>query len=199
MLIRLSYLFLILTLAIAAFLVVHFFQSDADRSAYFTGVDRCAACHTASSSGAQIGIWRAGPHASAYEVLLSDSARAYLSNHNDSLASCLPCHTTLGRPAFNEGEEALMRQGVSCERCHGAGSEYAYYDIMRDRAAFLAHGGVVGTLDDCTQCHAASLATSEHHCPFQLQDFVADSAWQRIRHPVPQDAVKPDTVLELRK
>jgi hypothetical protein len=199
MLIRVSYLLLILTIAIAAFLVVHFSQQRSEQIAAFTGVERCAVCHAAESAGAQIAIWQRSQHARAYQAVLSDAAKGYLKEHHDSIAPCLACHTTLGRSAYNRREETVNAQGVGCERCHGTGSVYAYYNIMRERTAFVANGGVVGSLKDCSQCHAADLAKMPGHCPFQMKNFNADSGWAQIRHPIPRNLPKPDTVLELRK
>jgi hypothetical protein len=72
---------------------------------------------------------------------------------------------------------------------------------MLNRNAFTSNGGVAGSLDDCSQCHALDPATAEVHCPFQHEPFNADSAWQRIRHQVPQATKRderPDTLLQLR-
>lgn len=200
MLNRFSYVFLLALIAIVAFLFVYFTGDNSDEARY-VGVERCRVCHEAASLGAQFKIWASGPHATAYSVLESDSAKAYLASHNVTTASCIGCHSTLGRPAENEPEQLLNAEGVGCERCHGPGSMYSDYNTMLDREAFTAHAGVVGSLQDCSQCHAANPATAEIHCPFQHEPFNADSAWQKIRHQVPQAAdrdARPDTVLQLR-
>jgi hypothetical protein len=198
MLIRISYLLLIATIAIAAFLLIRMSRGTSDESSTFTGSARCATCHSSQNAGRQVAIWRNSAHADAFNALESDSARQYLRSHGDSLASCLSCHTTLGRYALADAERPLATEGVGCERCHGAGSRYAFYDVMRERTAFTANGGAAGSLDDCYQCHAADPAKAERHCPFQTAPFVADSAWLAIRHPVGQRTQKPDTVQELR-
>ena len=198
MLIRISYLLLIATIAIAAFLLVRMNRDDVEASPAFTGTERCAACHSSTNAGRQFEIWRQSAHAEAFTVLSSDSAVQHLRTSGDSLASCVGCHTTLGHPALASVDEPLLTEGVGCERCHGAGSRYAFYDVMRDRSAFTANGGVAGSLDDCYQCHAADPATADRHCPFQRSPFDADTAWLAIRHPVNARAPKPDTVHELR-
>ena len=198
MLIRVSYLLLIVAIAIAAFLFLRVSRDDADASPTFTGVDRCAVCHTSVNAGRQFDIWRNSAHANAFRTLRSDSAVQYIRSHGDSVASCMTCHTTIGREAFVDTERHLVEEGVGCERCHGAGSRYSYFDVMRDRAAFKTNGGVVGVLDDCHQCHAPDPATSDRHCPFQTSAFNADSAWIRIHHPVSDRVGTPDTVPELR-
>jgi hypothetical protein len=198
MLTRFSYLFLILTLAISAFLFVNFTRKDSENSATFLGVGRCRVCHEAVSSGNQFGRWLESPHSQAFAALASDSAVAYVKSHGGSSRSCFGCHTTLGRPGLSEVEHALNKEGVGCERCHGAGSRYSYFNVMKDHPAFLSNGGVSGALQDCYQCHARSLQAEGSHCPFQTADFLADSAWVRIRHSMPEQA-EPDTVLYIRK
>jgi hypothetical protein len=198
MLIRISYLLLIATVAIAAFLLVRMTRDNADDTASFTGADRCAVCHSSSNAGRQSVIWSNSAHAAAYDALQSDSARRYLRENSGSVASCLACHTTLGREALTEAEHELVAEGVGCERCHGAGSRYAFYNIMRDRARFTANGGAAGSLDDCYQCHAANPAVADRHCPFQRSPFNADSAWAAIRHPISARGPEPDTLQELR-
>ena len=199
MLNRFSYIFLLGVLALAAFIYINYSRESDDGPPQFTGVDRCRVCHEAASSGAQFRLWEKSPHATARNVLESDSARRYIREHKLTVDSCLSCHTTLGRPAANETEKGLLTEGVGCERCHGAGSDYAFYNVMRDRSAFTSRGGNVGSLKDCNQCHATDPAKTEHHCPFQYDTFNADSAWPRIRHPLFKNNTASDTVINLRE
>lgn len=198
MLNRFTYIFLLGLLAMLAFLYIHYSRMSTEGPQQFTSVERCRVCHEAASAGAQFKIWQRSPHAAAYTILESDSARAYLSRTKLSVDSCLACHTTLGRPAANDLEMRLVAEGVGCERCHGPGSNYSYYNTMREPATFKGHGGVAGSLDDCYQCHAASVGPDTRHCPFQTTAFNADTAWKQIAHPVKNDPL-PDTVLKLRE
>ncbi len=198
MLTRFSYLFLICTFAIAAFLFVHFNRQESRQTPSYIGVDRCRVCHESASSGDQFAQWLDSPHSQAFAVLESDSARAFIQANGGSNSGCITCHSTLGHPAMTEAEQLLNKEGVGCERCHGAGSAYAFFNVMRDHPAFLAAGGVVGSLDDCYQCHARDLSAETPHCPFQRTNFIADSAWARISHPVPDVQLRPDTLLDLR-
>jgi len=197
MLLRLSYLFLLITLAIAAFSYVYYVGRN-ERSALFVGAERCGVCHQPSYFGNQYSIWKNGPHGNAYVILEADSIKTYLSSHHDSIASCLPCHSTLGRAALNATEARLNREGVGCERCHGPGSKYSYFNVMTDRTLFTENAGVTGSLADCGQCHAASLAKSTRHCPFQFKDFNPDSAWPAIRHDIPERKAQPDSLQQHR-
>ena len=197
MLNRLSYILILGTLALVAVVYIAY-RRNAGSPPRYTGVERCRVCHEAQSAGAQFKTWLAGPHARASASLQGDSARHYLAASNVAIDSCLGCHTTLGRPPQNDAERVLNGQGVGCERCHGPGSNYATFEIMSHRTSFTANGGVVGSLKDCYQCHAASVTTNAIHCPFQRNDFNADSAWLRIRHPLPANQTKPDSAIELR-
>jgi len=197
MLNRLSYIFLLGTLALLAVLYIAYNRQD-EAPARYMGIDRCRVCHEAASSGAQTKVWLRSAHSRAYQALESDSAKTIIAKLGGTNADCLRCHTTLGRAPQNEIERHLTMEGVSCERCHGPGSNYAYHEIMRHRSSFTAEGGVVGSLRDCYQCHAASVATDSAHCPFQYTDFNADSAWLQVRHPLPANPTRPDTAVELR-
>ncbi len=199
MLVRLSYVFILCALAIAALLYVHFTRSGGEVNASYVGVNRCGTCHASASSGAQFKIWASGPHSKAYASLGSDSAMAYIRANGAAMEACLKCHSTLGRKALNPHEERVDAEGIGCERCHGPGGSYATYNVMKEREAFLDNGGIVGTLRDCYNCHAANPANDPHHCPFQHATFNADSAWTLIRHDVRTTAGQPDTVLKLRE
>lgn len=198
MLIRISYLLLIVAIAIAAYLLVRLSRDSEGPAAAFVGVERCATCHTSIAAGRQYPIWSASAHASAWKALQSDSARRLIARPAGSIDSCIGCHTSLGRRAVVRGEDTLVSEGVGCERCHGPGSRYALYNVMTDRAAFTANGGVAGSLQDCYGCHAAAPGPAVRHCPFQTKPFMADSAWQSIRHPVNRKGRDQDTVKDLR-
>ena len=198
MLLRLSYLFILIAVAAAAFFYVYFSRQN-DVSPSFVGSSRCGVCHTQESMGSQFRIWKTGPHSKAFSLLGEDSVKLYLKEHNIVADSCMSCHTTLGRISLNRYEAALNSEGVGCERCHGPGSEYALYNIMNDHQAFVARGGVSGSLEDCTQCHVANLDSVAHHCPFQTRNFNVDSAWIKIQHQIPTKPATPDTVQQLRE
>jgi hypothetical protein len=196
MLIRISYLFVIAALAIGATLFVYFTRDASVEQPRYAGVERCVPCHASENSGAQYVVWQQGPHSDAFASLSGDSARAYLSDNDAVIEDCLPCHTTLGRAPLNPQEQHINAQGVGCERCHGPGSRYAFFNVMGDSLEYLERGGVVGRLDDCYGCHVPQPDSAAVHCPFQTEDFVADSAWPSIRHPISNE--RTETILDLR-
>jgi nitrate/TMAO reductase-like tetraheme cytochrome c subunit len=63
------------------------------------------------------------------------------------------CHVT------GYGEDALFTEsfvktdGVQCESCHGAGSDYLSLSVMKDRAKAIAQGLIIPTKELCVKCH----------------------------------------------
>jgi hypothetical protein len=49
---------------------------------------------------------------------------------------------------------AHAAKGVDCEACHGNGGDYWKATVMRDRAAAVAAGMIVPTVESCRPCHA---------------------------------------------
>ncbi|HVZ39637.1 MAG TPA: multiheme c-type cytochrome [Candidatus Kapabacteria bacterium] len=200
MLNRVSYILLLGLLTLCAFLYINYSRQVDQPEATFVGVDRCRVCHESARFGGQFGIWANSAHAHAAQALAGDSARAYLAAGKGNPAACLSCHTTLGRAAQNEKEKRMLAEGVGCERCHGAGSTYADFHTMVNRSRFTSSGGVVGSLQDCYQCHARQPHQGDASvCPFQRTPFNADSAWKSIRHPIVAGARTFDTVFKTTK
>ncbi|MFO0912653.1 MAG: cytochrome c family protein [Pirellulales bacterium] len=75
-------------------------------------VIRCASCHFD-----QFNQWKKTKHAQAFEILTAK----YQTD-----AKCLQCHTTgFGKPTgFKDKASTPSLVGVSCEDCHGPGSEH---------------------------------------------------------------------------
>jgi YVTN family beta-propeller protein len=96
----------------------------------YTGVQRCADCHTGPDMGYQFSHWRLGPHAQAYAVLATPeadeiAAEAGLEGEPQHSPTCLACHLTGGaEDAVGKLDTFAVDEGVGCEACHGPGSEY---------------------------------------------------------------------------
>lgn len=100
----------------------------------FVGTKGCKKCHLK-----QYKSWAETKMANAYDLLKPgeraeakkkvglDPTKDYTQD-----AECLPCHTTgYGKPGgFVSLEETPELVGVSCEMCHGAGSEYTKDQFM---------------------------------------------------------------------
>lgn len=147
--------------------------------AYLVGAAKCQICHRTEKQGRQYPIWEASRHASSFANLSSDkaAANALAAGVKDPVQDpkCLKCHA----PLFIEAPD-LKAEGVTCEVCHGPGSEYNKFSIMKDKAeavkkGLLLYGSPEARKALCLTCHG-----SAHNVPF---DFAA--AWDKIKHSIP--------------
>jgi YVTN family beta-propeller protein len=151
----------------------------------YVGASACGSCHQGPKMGYQLSLWRMSPHARAYAALstpqAAEIAKAMGVAENPQLATaCLKCHVTGGGPGAAVTKTYDLMEGVGCESCHGAGSEYGPEKVMRDRVAARKAGLRPVTPRTCAECHAKA-----HGKPF---DFAAARA--RIAHPT-----KPEPLL----
>lgn len=145
----------------------------------YVGAAKCAPCHRTEKQGQQHPIWEKSKHATSFNALSLPQATTYaqsagVTNPTES-PQCLKCHA----PLFDKATE-LKAEGVTCEVCHGPGSEYRKLNIMKDRELAVKNGLIIYTDEtaikkQCLTCHA-----NAHGQPF---DFA--SSWQKIKHPVP--------------
>ncbi len=156
---------------------------------HLLGARNCKSCHQGRRMGYQFSRWRGGPHASAYAVLATDRGREIADERGISADPqlsevCLSCHTTGAGLADGHFAPGFDRSdGVQCESCHGAGSEYSSPDAMGDADA--AHGPGLATISEelCLACHGDA-----HGAPF---DYPA--ALEEIAHPTHlPEATLPD-------
>lgn len=125
----------------------------------YVGVAACNKCHRGPESGHQDSLWRMSPHARAWSVLATPRARELarakgLDGDPQQLPQCLECHS----PGALAPADAVLAsftpdEGVGCEACHGAGSEYMAEAIMRDRRAARAAGLKEVGSQTCMPCH----------------------------------------------
>jgi len=88
---------------------------------------------------------------------------------------CLKCHSPLAAKA-----PELKTDGVSCEVCHGPGSEYKKLSVMKDKATavksgLILYGSSEAIKAQCLKCHE-----NPHGISFDFAAF-----WEKIKHPVP--------------
>ncbi len=159
--------------------------SDGSAGSKHTGVLACAACHKGPEMGYQFSKWRMSGHASAYAVLATPDAdkiakQMGVKGPPQESPACLKCHTTAYHdPAGGFLESFALAEGVGCEACHGAGSEYSPEAIMRDpRAAKLA-GLKEVSRQTCLGCHE-----NAHDKPFDYERALAE-----IAHPTEPPSV----------
>jgi len=146
----------------------------------YVGSGKCKMCHQTESRGNQYSFWQQSKHAQSFSVLTSEKAaeRAQAADVSTPTEApqCLKCHAPLADKA-----PELKDEGVTCEVCHGPGSAYRKFSIMKDRAKAIENGlKLYGSPEAiktyCLRCHE-----NAHHQPF---NFAA--AWQKIKHPLPQ-------------
>lgn len=108
---------------------------------YVGARDGCRRCHLREYRS-----WEDTPHASALETLEGDDA---------ANPECLRCHVTgWGEPTgYVTAEETPQLAGVTCESCHGPGSDYRDRDVMKDLDASLAAGMWQPDEQTCRGCH----------------------------------------------
>lgn len=137
-------LLVLAALVVAAVFVVSALVMAQDKPKFtYVGDKACKMCHKAQHES-----WGATTHAKAFEILKPEE---------QAKPECVGCHTT-GKTAADS-----LLVGVSCEACHGPGSEYKKATIMSkakyaaDRAAAnkaaMEAGLIMPTAEVCTKCH----------------------------------------------
>ncbi len=151
---------------------------DPSRGFTYVGSMACLGCHQKGPGSGPAGHWVASRHSRAVHTLSTDQAKAIAAGreeYKDILdpsreQRCLMCHATGAQnPQAQFGPDFLRQEGVGCETCHGPGSDYTDPEIMADRQAFLANGGVIPDWLTCRGCH-------------RDEGFRFMPMWERIRH-----------------
>lgn len=150
----------------------------------YKGVSKCKMCHSSESKGNQYKIWAESEHAKAYAILGSEEAKATakkvgLTTDPQKAPECLKCHVTAYGVNDNLKEESFnLSDGVQCESCHGAGSDYISISTMKDKAKAIAAGLVIPTKEVCVKCHNPESPSYE--------EFNYDEFFKKIAHPLPK-------------
>ena len=155
----------------------------------YIGVKPCSMCHKTDKQGKQFDIWSNSQHAKAFQTLLTDKANEVAKAKGSAKPAsetpeCLSCHTT------GHGAEAAMfdksfdvKDGVQCESCHGAGSDYKTLPVMKDKAKAIAAGmnefkDEAAIEAQCKHCHNEKSPT--------YKDFKLAERWEKIKHSIPK-------------
>ncbi|HUU37397.1 MAG TPA: multiheme c-type cytochrome [Candidatus Desulfaltia sp.] len=124
----------------------------------YVGAAKCAICHKTEKQGRQHPIWQESKHSQSIAALSCPQAAevAQQANVQNPVESpdCLKCHA----PLYEKAVE-LKAEGVTCEVCHGPGSEYKKLNIMKDPALAKQNGLIVydspeAVKKQCLTCHA---------------------------------------------
>jgi RecJ-like exonuclease len=140
-----------------------FDASAVDDGNQYVGTTSCRPCHQHVQHN-QYKIWSESAHAAAFKTLKTDNAKdvAAKSGVNgppEKAEACLKCHATgYNLDAKRLGKKFGVEDGVQCETCHSAGSEYKKLQTMKNHAKSVAAGmadlsaeGAVEKL--CAECH----------------------------------------------
>jgi hypothetical protein len=113
----------------------------------YLGVKWCRGCHSRRSPNPKMRVfhsWEDSAHARAWAVLPEEDR---------ANPACLRCHTTgYGMPRRAGVSDEDLR-GVQCEACHGAGSHYFSWGVMKDPEKSRERGLLKPTREVCNKCH----------------------------------------------
>ena len=172
---------------------VAFAAGPPPRQPVYVGARACGRCHERQALGNQYGHWLLSKHAQAYAALAKPEAKpmARLSGITDppeKAPVCLGCHATAADAEPWERDPGfVLEDGVQCEKCHGAGSEYMEEAVMRDPEAARKAGLRKPTKHYCLLCHYVKGSHVDVH---RLPPLDIEEAWKRLAHPThPEPAV----------
>ncbi|MBN1593401.1 MAG: cytochrome c family protein [Candidatus Coatesbacteria bacterium] len=131
-------------------------------NSHYIGPNECRTCHLE-----QYDSWQKTAHARSLNVLIDKGK----SNSPD----CLRCHTTgFGEASgFGDDEASPLLAAVTCEACHGPGSEHA--SIRKSGGADDGEYGEV----NCSQCSMARICIICHRPPYSEIKSVKDGKYHR--------------------
>ena len=182
-------LVLVLAIAAIAFVGSSLIQgvASAGEQRAFVGATKCKTCHKKVEVGEQFIIWEKSTHAQAYQTLASDKAKEIAKEKGIDNAQeadeCLCCHVTgHGVAAEFLGPKYDKTEGVGCESCHGAGTDYKKKKTMVAIMAGEIEGASVGLLTPdektCVGCHNDKSPT--------FKEFNFEEMLEKIAHPIPE-------------
>jgi hypothetical protein len=160
----------------------------------YAGIKSCRMCHKSAKKGNQYKAWQDGPHSKTIAVLATAEAKATAAKLGiadpQKSGKCLKCHST----AYNWTEEKqvekiAVKDGVTCESCHGAGKNYKKKSVMVDREKCIAGGMVYPATKSCVKCHNDESPSWDPE-RYTTKDgkktgFDVEQAYEKIKHPRP--------------
>lgn len=153
----------------------------------YVGVSKCQTCHKTDAQGKQFDIWQNSKHSQAWKTLQTDAADKLAKDKGFTTKAaetpqCIKCHV-LGKD-LNPDELAdsfVKEDGVQCETCHGAGSEYKAMSVMKDKQKAIDNG--MNPISDknqlCITCHNPESPS--------YKEFKFDEYWDKIKHYKPKN------------
>jgi Cytochrome c554 and c-prime len=114
----------------------------------FVGAKKCIMCHKKDGTGPS---WKETPHAGAWQNVDT------LKIEDKKKEECKGCHST-GVTA-----KGVFLEGIQCEACHGAGSDYKKMKIMKDQKLAMENGLIIPDEKTCLGCHNPEKAPKPYH------------------------------------
>ncbi|PIW69341.1 MAG: cytochrome C554 [Ignavibacteriales bacterium CG12_big_fil_rev_8_21_14_0_65_30_8] len=181
-----------IVLLVVMFVAPAILAQETDVKHIFVGAKTCGMCHKSEKQGKQLDIWKTSAHSKAYETLKTAEADSIakakgLSTNAILSEACLKCHVSGYNINANlKSEKFNMEDGVQCETCHGAGSDYKSTKIMKDEKQAVANGLKLFNTEEervalCKGCHNSESPTFDT-CK---TDFA--KMWIKIKHDIPKD------------
>lgn len=158
-----------------------------DKKYGYIGAEKCGMCHKKDADGNQLKKWQESKHSKSFQTLKTEAATKLAGGDATKNAACLKCHSTgAGADASLNDAKFNAENGVQCEACHGAGSEYKSMKIMKDRKTAVESGLVVWANETeiqamCETCHAAKNQPQGHPAP----EFKFAENYAKIAHKKP--------------
>ncbi|MBN1350455.1 cytochrome C554 [candidate division KSB1 bacterium] len=159
-----------------------------EKNFQYVGASKCKMCHKSEKSGNQYGLWMERKHSKAYATLATAESKevaqkAGVTGDPQKAKECLVCHVTAFEASDAQKAETLtLEEGVSCEACHGPGSEYKGMKVMKGIYAKTMKGADYGLIapseEVCVKCHNTKSPT--------YQKFEYAKAVKIVSHPVPK-------------
>lgn len=152
----------------------------------YVGVTSCVgACHKTDAQGKQLDIWQNSKHSLAFKTLQTPEADKIAQEKGFTTPAaetpaCLKCHVLGKEMDPSEFESSFSKEdGVQCETCHGAGSEYKKLSIMKDKSKAVENGLIIHNNAEgfCTGCHNSESPT--------FKGFSYEEYWAKIKHSKP--------------
>ncbi len=172
--------------AVACLIAVVFMSGSLAAQAKFIGTKMCSMCHKAKDKGEAFVIWQKSPHANAFKTLESEASKKIakekgLTKAPSESPECLKCHVTGEGTAKNVEKSFDMKEGVTCEACHGAASGYkTLHAKAENKAKAIEAGLIAGEAAEkvCTTCHNEGSPT--------FKGFKYAEYWAKIAHALPK-------------
>lgn len=169
---------LIVSIAIVTIIII---ASLFSKEFTYVWAEQCKVCHKTEKQGMQHPIWVESGHSKSFTALTSEKAIASAKEKElvplpPENPECLKCHA----PLSNKAPE-LRQEGVTCEVCHGPGSEYKKISVMKNREEAVKNGLIVYESTDAIKAQCLKCHENAHE-----KEFNFAAAWDKIKHPIPE-------------